>query len=197
MKHLIIIRLNYVDDLKFEKRMIIMDKTCVKSLTSQKNKNFIIGIICKNEKHFDIVSDKFKGIEVCRIDEKLIDFCKRNNYQIQTRLDSDDIINDDYIDIIQNISKECSKPILIQTQPYKYCIDLNKTYKMAYRYNDKITSMFLTLVQEDIKYTVMDRKHNEMSQIVSNVISTKEGICKLVIHGDNTITGVSKYDILI
>jgi len=196
MKHVIIIRTNYNDTEKFYSRLSIMKNTCVKSINNQTNKNFEIGLLC-TDNHFDILEPLFPHNKVHKIKLPLLEFCQNNNFQIQTRLDNDDILDSDYIEKVQKIIRTSKLPVLIQTQPYKLNLKTNQLYKMASRYNKNRTSMFLTLAQNEILFTVKDKKHGDMWQIVSNVIDTEEGITKLVIHDENTLSKLHQNDQLI
>jgi hypothetical protein len=196
MKHVLIIRTNYKDDDKFYSRLSIMKNTCIESINNQTNKNFEIGLLC-SDNHFQILKKLFLHNKVHKIKLPFLEFCQTNDFQIQTRLDNDDILDSDYIDKVQKIIRTSKLPVLIQTQPYKLHLKTNKLYKMALRYNKNRTSMFLTLAQDQILYTVQEKKHGDMWQIVPNVIDTEEGITKLVIHEENTLSKLHQNDQLI
>lgn len=125
--------MNYSDDNSFINRVKIMIETCLYSLQSQTCKNFIIGFIC-SEEHYKKLVSIFIGINSIRFSNKseILNYCVENKINIQTRLDSDDIIDINYIEIIQSISINNFKesPFLTQTQPHKYDYSTGRLYKM-------------------------------------------------------------------
>jgi hypothetical protein len=199
-KHLIVVRMKYSNDIKFIERNNVREKTFIHSILNQINKNFDLAFII-NPNHQSIISKFFEkepfNVLYFQSSEDVRDYCIKNDINIQTRIDDDDMFSSEYVDILQKIyinNIEMNDKFLIQTQPYKYLIDKNETYEMGLRYTESITSMFLTLCQSSVDKFIMDRPHNKMSEIVKNVISTNEGICSLVIHNTNNVSNLKKSD---
>ena len=105
--HIIYIRFNYskLDD--FKKRLIIFKKYCLPSILNQSSKNFKVYINI-NLKHKDLLN-KLKKNDLIIFTQNSIDNIIKNLNQkiiISTRLDSDDAINQYFIETIQkNIKK--------------------------------------------------------------------------------------------
>lgn len=102
--HIIYIRLNYDDIDKLKKRLLIFEKYCIPSLISQTNKNFKIYINI-NFKHYDLINNYVKLINNIILTDKDIQYIsnyKRDKkYLITTRIDSDDTINVNFINSVQ------------------------------------------------------------------------------------------------
>jgi len=198
--HLIAMRMSYSDDELFQRRLEISKKTFIPSILKQINKNFIVACI-SNEHHRETIKDSFGDSDVKILffnsSGEVKKYVIENNIKIQSRIDDDDIIVPEYIDIIQRIYYENIKTydkFLTQTQPYKFLIDKNEHYKMGLRYDNEKTSMFLTLNQLKVTDFIMDKPHNKMGLLVDKVISTDEGMCKLVIHENNKLSTVLEGD---
>jgi glycosyltransferase involved in cell wall biosynthesis len=200
MNHLVVVRMKYLDDEKFFKRDDVRSKTFIPSILNQINKNFKIGFII-NINHIQVIKDYFKNSQLNILFFDSSDDVRRyvieNDVKIQTRIDDDDIISCEYIDLLQkiynyNILKYDS--FLIQTQPFKLLLESGEYYRMGLRYTNTITSMFLTLCQKNVNNFIMDRPHNKMSEITEYVLSTNEGICDLVINNTNNVSDIKKYD---
>jgi hypothetical protein len=200
IKHIIVVRMKYSDNDKFIERDVTRKITFIPSILNQINKNFKIAFII-NPQHQSSINKYFKNrnfdILFFNNSNEVREYCITNNFNIQTRLDDDDIFSVEYVDIIQKMfiqNINLHGKFLIQTQPYKFFIERNEFYKMGLRYDYKKTSMFLTLCQLNVKDFIMDRPHNKMSELADKVLFTDEGICNLVIHGTNNVSDLKKYD---
>jgi hypothetical protein len=200
IKHIIVVRMKYSDNDKFIERDNIRELTFIPSILNQINKNFKIAFII-NPQHQDIINKYFKNknfdILFFNNSDEVREYCITNNFNIQTRIDDDDIFSVEYVDIIQKMFIQkinLHGKFLIQSQPYKFLMENNEYYKMGLRYNNKLTSMFLTLCQSNVDSFIMDKPHNKMHEIVDDVFLTDEGICSLVIHGSNNVSNLKKYD---
>lgn len=187
VKHMVLIKMGFIDKDLFKKYLNISKEILAPSLKSQINKNFEIGCIIKKE---DISFVK----ELLDVDfinfscfKDGFDYMKENNINIQTRHDMDDYMSPEYI---QKIQEEYQKNIdlydnfLIQAQPVKMMYETKKEFKMM-QYNDKMNSMFLSLCQKDVKNYILERNHGQMHEIASHVITLPEGYTKWVIHENN------------
>ena len=198
MKHILITRFKYDDEKKFNSRLKMMEDTLIPSLKRQTNQNFIWCVITRNKKHREIIQSKYnKDILFLNNWEEIKEHVKENEYSIQTRQDSDDIICDDYVKIIQDEVNKSNKDILlIQFQPTKLHYKTKSEYHMI-KYTNKFTSMFLTLYQRNVIHGVYDYKHGNMFNLTSNIITIPEGCVNLVIHDDNMVTNLTANDRLI
>jgi len=172
-----------------------MVNTLIPSLKRQTNQNFTWGIINNNPKQQKIIQSHYnKPITFFNSGSEAKTYSRDNGYNLQTRQDSDDIICDDYIKIIQDqVTKSNKDILLIQFQPTKLHYKSKKEYH-TFRYSNKFMSMFLSLYQKDIKYDIHDRTHPKMYTITPNIITIPEGCVNLVIHDDNLTTKMESYD---
>ena len=102
--HIIYIRLNYNDINKLKKRLIIFKNYCYPCLISQTNKNFKIYINI-NFEHYELIYNYIKITENIILTDKDIEYISNSKrdktYLITTRIDSDDIININFINCVQ------------------------------------------------------------------------------------------------
>jgi hypothetical protein len=198
MKHILITRFSYDDENKFNSRLKMMEDTLIPSLKRQTNQNFTWCVLTNNEKHREIIQSKYnKDILFLNVGSKVKDYLIENGFNIQTRQDSDDIICDDYVKIIQDeVSKTNKDILLIQFQPTKLHYKTKREYDMI-KYTKKFTSMFLTLYQKNIIHHIHDYKHGNMYNVTDNIITIPKGCVNLVIHDDNMVTKLGSNDKLI
>lgn len=198
MKHIIITRSYYDDDIKFNERLKIMEETLIPSLKKQTNQNFTWGLIMGNKNHQDILQSKYdKEIVFFNYYDEYKDYSITNGFNIQTRQDNDDIICEDYVKRIQDEVRKTDKDILlIQFQPTKLIYGTKKEYNMT-KYTNKFTSMFLSIYQKDVIYGIYERKHPVMYKLTNNIVTIPEGCANLVIHDNNTLSKLTNKDKLI
>lgn len=202
MNHIIVTRCYFTDESKFQQYLNVMKETYIPSVNSQTNKNFKIALICK-EHHYEIIKKEINPIiEILRFEDVKGDYKKyiiENNIMIQTRHDCDDIMNNDYIQYIQNVCMINSKiydNFIITFQPTKYELTTKKEYTHSRDYS-KVCSMFSTLIQKKVNLGIFDVMHDHLKKISSNIIYVKENYVKLVIHGNNTLSKLNQNDILL
>jgi hypothetical protein len=198
MKHIIITRSYYDDDTKFNDRLKIMEETLIPSLKKQTNQNFTWGLIMGNKNHQKILQSKYdKEIVFFNSYDEYKDYSISNGYSIQTRQDNDDIICENYVKIIQDEVKKTDKDILlIQFQPTKLIYDTKQEYHM-FKYSKKFVSMFLSIYQKNVMYSIYEHKHPVMYKLTNNIVTIPEGCANLVVHGNNKLTTLESYDRLI
>jgi hypothetical protein len=202
MKHLIVTRCYFNDEIKFQHYFNIMKETFIPSVNNQSNKNFKIALICK-EHHFDIIKNLINPlIELIRFNSTKDDYKEyvvEHNITIQTRHDCDDIMNYDYIEYIQKLYNDNIRlydNFIITFQPTKYELLEKKEYTHGRDYS-KVCSMFSTLIQKNVISGVFDVMHDHLKKLSKNVIYIKENYVKLVIHNNNTLSKLNPNDILI
>lgn len=201
IQHVIITRCNFSNDDLFKKYFHVMKQTYIPSINAQTNKNFTIALLI-NERHFDEVKNLFdKNIKVISFNTKE-DYKKyviENKVKIQTRHDCDDLMLPNYVEFIQNkVNQNLSynDNFIITFQPTKLDFTSGKEYTHSRDYS-KVCSMFSTLVQNDVKNSVMDVMHDHLSRLTRNIIYVKETYVKLVLHGNNTLSKLNANDKLI
>ena len=186
MKHIITTRSYYSDDTKFNDRLKIMEETLIPSLKKQTNQNFTWGVIMWTKDHQKLLQSKYdKEIVFFNSYEEYKNYSISNGYSIQTRQDNDDIICENYVKIIQDEARKTDKDILlIQFQPTKLVYGTKQEYNMT-KYTNKFTSMFLSIYQKDVIYSIYEHKHPVMYKLTNNIVTIPEGCANLVIHDNN------------
>jgi hypothetical protein len=195
MNHIIYTRFRYNDEKEFDYRFDLFCETMLLSLLLQKNRNF----------HWQIQTtsrDKPKIEEM--IEDLSVEFLIQDDpshqywgkylfsydpkWKIQSRLDSDDIVDPLYIDMIQKIANDIGdeKNMAVNFE-YRRMRWKDKKYSRA-KSNCKIMnrcSMFLSLINPD-GLTVNTGKHHQMAYNAKRVIwVTDQKYATLVIHGRN------------
>ena len=202
MKHIVITRCNFSDNLLFEKYLGVIQKYFIPGLNNQTNKNFILGLVA-NEHHFNIIRELVTSdIKMVRFTNQKVDYKDyviKNNITIQTRHDCDDYMCETYIDRIQNeyyMNKKKYNDFIVTFQPIKIDYINNTEYKHNRDYS-KVCSMFSTLVEIPVKNGIMDVMHDHLTRITKNVIYIPETYVKLVIHNNNTLSKINQNDVII
>ena len=198
MKHAILTRINFDDKALMEKYLKITEKYFISSLKSQTDQNFTLVNICrendveylKNRLNYDFVD--------VRNAKDFFEYCKENNYNVQTRHDCDDWMAPEYIELIHdNYTKniDLHDKFLIQSQPLKVMHPSGKTYGLK-KYHSKRCSMHLTLCQRKVKNHIYERQHAHMYEIANKVINLPGNPTKWIIHGNNISVkkGSVRYD---
>jgi len=176
------------------------------TLRNQTFKNFDIAVWC--EKHHEKL---FKDLGVIpfqatypEYDSKLFkDFTPWENvsglkeYPIQVALDSDDLVEPQFIDRIRELCVG-SKSIHISFQPQKLDIKTGKVYKMSDNYEkSKTGSPCYAIYQPEFKYFAYHDSHLKIGKLMDKTIYTPEGYVYMSIHDTNDSTGIKKNDTLI
>lgn len=213
MTHAVIIRCHYkTDDPKFEWRFNYFKDAVLPRLLWQKNKNFDICVWCNKEhaERFLKLSPRIKTFGIKPEAEGKIkpgyeqkakrfhvDFvewenvCGLEKYDIQTAIDSDDlIIRDDFIDFIARTCANEKESTHISFQPYMFNLPDKQYYTCPLRYGPKKGSPFYSIYQpnkEKFVFAYHD-SHLKMWQYVKKTISIKEGYCAFSIHRHNATT---------
>jgi len=202
MKHIIITRVNFIDDDLFQKYFTIMMKYYIPSINTQTNKNFTIGLVI-NHKHIQNFENLFNHNEVVfftSLDEAK-NFCIDNNFTLQTRHDCDDWMDNDYIQKIQELyynNVNIINPFIIHSKIYKIDDTTLEIYEHKFDYTkNNYTSMFLTLVQNEVINFVYDKNYMFMSEITDKILllDKKGGYTRLVIHNNNQLSKIDKSDV--
>ena len=190
MKHIVITRVNFSNDEKFNNYFEVMKKYYIPSLNSQTNKNFTLGLSV-NPNHYQQIRDLIdRDIEIVmfnNVKEDYREYVINNNFNIQTRHDCDDYMDPDYINFIQkNIEERKSKinNMILTFQPTKLDYNTGKEYIHERDYS-KVCSMFSTLYQENVIHGIFDVMHDHLKRLSRNVFYFNNNYVKLLIHNNN------------
>ncbi len=198
MNHIIVTRCFFDDDELFNKYFKMMELVYKPSINSQINSNFEIGFIISS-KHSDKITELNLNVPILLFDsvKSFNEYCFEKNIEIQTRHDCDDWMRNDYIENIQKqfqINSKKYNSFLIQSQIYKHDIYSDKLYKPKLDYDDKNTSMFLSLCQKKVTNCVLDDNHRFMYKLVDKVIDLGYGYVKLTVHNNNKLSTILSGD---
>lgn len=204
LRHAVIVRLHYQPgDLRFGWRLAFFRSMVLPRLASQTCQDFEIWVICHPHHVQEIenlenlqargLSD-FPGLSGWKDSQELAEALPR--FDIQTALDSDDLVSLDYIARIQEeVGKRLGRTLVLSFQPYKLnLLDLRR-YKMWERYHERQCSMFWTLyIPAGQEYrSVIEFDHSFAWKWCSNVVTIPEGYCDMTIHGANMETGLEPH----
>jgi hypothetical protein len=180
-------------------------------ILSQRDKDFDIAIWCEPH-HDELFKALSPRIKVFHAKKETVEYRKSpengktyyydfidfedleglEKYDIQIGLDSDDLIKDDYVDVIKHvISQENSNRSLhVCFQPRTFDVKTLLTRGMR-QYNSKRGSAFMALYQPDkTNYRfIYCRSHITLYKVAEKSIILPEGHCWASIHWINESTG--------
>ena len=115
---------------------------------------------------------------------------KRFRYDVEIRLDYDDVVSHDFISDVYKTAQDTEKEtFVISYQPIKIDVYTGDQYRNPLRYSTICPSMCMALVQKNQKTKgVYDRPHNFMADHVGKCIVRPEGYYYLQVHGENTLS---------
>jgi hypothetical protein len=217
MTHAVIIRMHYPENsAKFEWRFSYFQSMVLPRLLNQKNKNFDICIWCNkwHEDRFKKLSPRIKtfGIKTeaegyikpgyeKKVGKYHVDFMEwdkvvgLDKYDIQTALDSDDLIL--RYDFIDRIEQECAKEtgsLHLSFQPFMFHVKRLQMYKCPLKYHNGHGSPFYSIYQpnkENYIFAYHD-SHFKISNYVKKSIIIPFGYCTFSIHDNNASTYLYK-----
>ncbi|MDD5068069.1 MAG: glycosyltransferase [Candidatus Pacebacteria bacterium] len=208
--HVVIIRMHYQEhDKRFPWRLAYFQAMVYPRLMNQTDKNFDIAIRC----------NQWQEEAIKRIDPRIItfqtrnqtvryrmhrgkkyfyDFCKWKDvmglrqYDIQTGLDSDDLVSRCFIERIKSEvnNAEGKKSLHISFQPELFELKTLKTRSITTKYGPKKGSAFLSLYQPNKKNYkfIYEESHLDMWRHAKKSIIIPEGYCWATAHGLNEST---------
>lgn len=200
IKHVVVTRMLYEDDKKFLARLELYKNILLKSLEAQTNQNFDIAVLC-NRKHQEFIKEigvipffvgennygqKDKTWHV-KVPWEEIEGLEK--YDIQSNIDSDDYVSEEYIEIIQE-SCGGGKSIHIHFQPILHNYITGEKKRMSNRYDKNTGSAFYSLYQpnkENYIYIGQDG-HRRMQNYAEKTILIGEGHCFVGVHDSNDST---------
>ena len=208
LRHAVVVRLHYQpDDPKFDWRLAFFRAMVLPRLISQRGllrhgEDFEIWVVC-HPQHVQKI-EALGNVHVVGLPDfstlgmwtgqALADALPR--FDIQTALDSDDLVSLDYIARIQEeVGKSLERTLIVSFQPYKVnLLDLRR-YVIWERYYEQQCSMFWTLYTppgEEYR-SVLEFDHSFAWKWCPNVVTIPEGYCDMAIHGTNLETGLEPH----
>ena len=202
-KQVVITRMLYAEnDPKFQERLAIYRALCLPRLRNQSVKDFDIAVLC-NRKHakifkrlgvipfflkkewFGKVGETGKWSAVAKWED--IEGIKK--YDIQTNLDSDDLVSDKYVSAIQK-RVGGKKSLHIHFQPRLFNFHTLEEKEMKTKYGKDRGSAFYSLYQPNKENYIYigQGSHINMWKYASRSILLREGYCWVGIHGNNDST---------
>ncbi len=210
MKHGVFIRLKYNDGKEFEERFAMFRILCLPSLLRQTDQNFEIVILCNpsHKERIKDLSDKIKTIhfdvpisgdpDYQRRGEKnsVMPFSYPVEYDVQTRLDSDDIVSPDFV---KKIHKTFTGDLeMIGFKPIKFHLP---TLKLYYNYMKPETSMCISLCNSSKDFFIYQSGHRSIHRWVQEkggkVTVAKFGYFYQTIHNGNASTKIQPTDVMV
>jgi hypothetical protein len=204
LTHVVITRMLYKDDGRFLKRLELYKKHLLNSLKKQRRQNFDVAVLC-NRRHAEYLTelgvipfflkdpdnlgqrDKTWHVKVpwSEIDEL-------EKYYIQSNIDSDDFVSDDYIQMVQHFA-EGEEKLLIQFQPSLVDYKTEVIKPMRNKYDEENGSAFCSLYQptEDNYIYIGQDGHRKMPKYANRTITIGEGYAFVGIHDDNDSTTIN------
>jgi DNA gyrase/topoisomerase IV subunit A len=109
---------------------------------------------------------------------------------ITTRLDNDDYVERNFIEVIQREAAKIDKPTVMDTFGRVYDVNTEQFYTSG---RESVSSMFVTLIEFDDKRTVYRRPHYEL-QSDYQTLHIKEYGWVMVVHDRNLMNRVTTFD---
>ena len=207
-----IIRFHYnEDDPRFKWRFEYFNKAVLPKILKQKDQDFDICIrcnpvhnqlfmdLCPKIKTFQVKNEQaryFKGRNNKQYFEDHVDWCDvigLEQYDLQIGLDSDDLIDEHYVELIKKEVakyKEHYKSLHICFQPMMYRLKNGKKKAMM-AYTPTRGSAFMALYQPDkINYKfIYCMSHISLCKLVEKSVVIPQGHCWATAHNINESTG--------
>lgn len=213
MNKAVIIRFHYdKNNPDFKWRFNYFKKEVLPRILNQSIQDFDICIWCEShhDELFKSLSSKikvFKSLYEKKVDAKtLYDYSPfekvkgLEKYNLQLGLDSDDMIESNLLEKLEEICKKENRKTLISIQPIKKHLRTGKKYRMkSYERRNRCSPCFAIYqpeIKEDYEWPYY-RSHYRLNFDFNNVIYLDEGYCTMSIHNFNDSTKIGNEDILI
>lgn len=210
MTHGLVIRFHYEKgDPRFGWRLAYFKAMVLPRLLNQTEQNFEIAIRC-NPCHETILKNLSKKITTFRVrgeaenfrmiknKKYFVDFAPwhqvigMKDYDIQSGLDSDDLVAENYIETIQSVIKQKAKgqSLHISFQPEIFNAETLKTYPIGKEYTRERGSAFFSIYQPDKQHYIFayEKSHLVIGKEMSQSIILPAGYCWASVHGNNYST---------
>jgi hypothetical protein len=214
MTHGVIIRFHYQKgDPRFAWRIAYFKAMVLPRLLNQTEQNFEIAVRC-NPWHENIIkglSNKIttfrirgeeEGFRIIKDKKYFVDFAPwykvvgMKQYDIQSGLDSDDLVARNYIETIQKIVRENpkDKSLHISFQPEIFNTEKLKTYPIGQTYTRERGSAFFSIYQpnKQIYKFAYEKSHLVIGKDMQKSIIMPAGFCWASVHGHNYSTTIQK-----
>jgi hypothetical protein len=213
LRHHIITRMAFKpDDPQWPWRLAFYQSMVLPRFLRQTDQDFEIWVRC-HKAHNEIVAalhPKVHPFQGYGAEDSLMGLPKEGTSQtfklprshIQTRVDCDDLVSEDFVGRIHTeVAVSPERPLLVSFQPWKLDLYTLTRYRMGQRYSGQLTSMFLSLYQPEISgekyWQIYDYRHGhiwkELGEPVQ-VVTIPEGYCDMVIHDKNKLTVILNGD---
>lgn len=187
MKHLLITRLKYTNPEETQKRVELTNKTLIPNLNNQLCKDFTWALIINPEheqylrKALDYPFIAFNSFESC------FEYIKKENVLIQSSIDSDEMISNAYIKLIQETAEayKDQKALIIHFQVLKFFINRNVIEHRHFQYNRRTVSMFYSIYQPRPIIPFYIDTHDKLAKYASLVVCLPVGDAFWVHHDHN------------
>lgn len=212
MTHALIIRFHYPkDDKRFGWRLDFFKAMVLPRILGQTYDKFDIAIWC-NEWHkeiFESLSARIKTFDTKTDPTKReggyfkdfvpwADIRGLEKYDIQSGLDSDDLISRNYMETARKkidewCKKSPDKSLFLSFQPCLFDLETLKTYSMRTRYNRKNGSAFFSIYQPDkekFRFAYEAGHWRGLPKLFYRSIALPEGKCWATVHGLNESTNL-------
>jgi len=213
--HAIIIRMHYPEgDERFNWRLEYFKLMVLPRLRVQTDQNFDIAIRC-HPYHAKIlkelspkiktfqVKDESESFRIIKGKKYFADFTRWDQvvglekYDIQSGLDSDDLVAENYIEtIVKEVEKNDPKKSLhISFQPGMFDAETKRWYPINIKYGTKKGSAFFSIYQpEKEKYIfAYEYSHLQLGSHFDKSLILPEGKCWASVHGHNISTNLKEY----
>lgn len=215
MTHALIIRFHYKqDDPRFDWRLAYFKAMVWPRILAQTNQDFDVCIWC-NIWHVDQInslSNEHKKVKIFRVERERVDYKKLNGkkyfldftpwdevvglakYDIQSGLDSDDLIDENYIQRIKDEIKKLDDgktTIHLSFQPKIFDTRSLEVRGIGKVYSERNGSAFMSLYQpvKNPYRFIYEDSHLRLGRFAGKSIVIEEGHCYATVHGINESTG--------
>lgn len=195
-----------LDESYLEERFKIFEKYTLPSIINQTNQNFkwIILFHKRTPRKFlrkiKLLKNVYKFEDLYFDDNEhfnFSDYCIKNNeisdFYITTRIDNDDMINKDYIDIVQKYAKKKAHECFISfPNGEKLDLNFNKRIDVYDKYNH-----FTSRIEENYEKTVLNYDHSAINTLDTDFIAfeTKKPMWTEIIHNTNIVNEIRVFEI--
>lgn len=204
MTHAIVTRMLYPDRERLDERMEIYLKHCLPRLRIQTKQGFDIVVLC-NRKHRKVfeklgiipifMKDNWFGQRPTKYWSAFTSYDNLEGYikyDIQTSIDSDDMLSRDYVETVEDIIKKESegKSLHIHFKPRFYKLSTGEEKYQDRDYGINRGTAFYSIYQPDKRNYVYvgSDSHLWMPKKFNKSIFMPEGYCWIGIHDNNDST---------
>lgn len=165
----------------------------VNGVMNQTNKDFKVYLLMNSVRDFVGCQENRRdvGLVLAKNDLIHLEDPERFKYDIEIRLDYDDIIAPGFIqDVVDTYHGYDNDEMIVSYQPTYLDAVTGEEKERTDKYSEDCPSMCMALIQKgEKKYGVYDRPHNLMSQETNfPVVVQPEGLYYLVCHEENTLS---------